>query len=309
MTDYSKLIFINADGDAQETSSSDSLQFASFKTATYTLTDTLLGKLANPVTSSAGATDSGKYPVLNSAGKIDSTMIDMSAFEWQDSVLNVQTDATLNPGATPTLGDRYIITDMAHLHANFGTIAGLANNDIVQWNGTAFVVAYVPTIGAVTTSDADSTHIYVFNGSVWSAKSFSAYTASLGVTLVGSDFRSDLYSNGGLGLNTNSLYVKTDDSSIEKNSANGQLRVKSLGIKDSMIDFGTSTGQVSASDLPILDVGGFTSATEVESALQELYTAVFERGYGRLRKQRGKGRPCIFLQYKPDFQDADQCGP
>jgi len=271
MTDYSKLIFINSLGDAEETASTDTLQFASFKTSGYELTNTLLGKLANPVTTSTGATDSGKYPVLNSAGKIDKSMIDYSAFEWQDSVKNIQTDATLNPGATPTTGDRYIITDKDNLHANFGTISGVANNDIVQYSGTAFVVAYTPTVGAAVFSDADTTHIYVYSGSAWVARSITTYTASLGVKLSSSDFQADLLANGGLDLSTNSLYVKTDGASIEKDGS-GNLRVKADGINDLMIDWGTGTNQVSAVDVPIADGGGYTAQTEVEGALQEIYS-------------------------------------
>jgi hypothetical protein len=271
MTDYSKLIFVNAGGDNEETASTDTLKFASFKTANYELTDTLLGKLANPVTTSSGATDSGKYPVLNASGLIDPSMIDHSAFEWQDSVKNIQTDATLNPGATPTTGDRYIITDKDNLHANFGTIAGIANQDIVQYSGTAFVVAYVPTVGAAVFSDADSTHIYVYSGSAWVARTLTTYTASLGVKLSSSDFQADLLANGGLDLSTNSLYVKTDNASIEKDGS-GNLRVKADGINDLMVDWGTGTNQVSAVDVPIADAGGYTAQTEIEGALQEIYS-------------------------------------
>ena len=60
----------------------------------------------------------------------------------QDAVINIQTDATLDPGATPAKGDRYILEDTADLNANFGTIAGVGDNDIVEFNGTEFVVIF-----------------------------------------------------------------------------------------------------------------------------------------------------------------------
>lgn len=58
----------------------------------------------------------------------------------QFPVSKVQVDATLNPGPTPIAGDRYMLADVANLHANFGTISGVENGDIVQYNGSAFVI-------------------------------------------------------------------------------------------------------------------------------------------------------------------------
>lgn len=58
-------------------------------------------------------------------------------------VIDVQTDATLDPGTTPTDGDRYIIGASTVLHANFGTIAGIGNGDIVEYNGTTSVFEIV----------------------------------------------------------------------------------------------------------------------------------------------------------------------
>jgi len=66
------------------------------------------------------------------------------------------------------------------------------------------------------------------------ASYITAYTASLGVKTSGTDIQADLLANGGLGLSTNSLYVKTDDSSIEKSGA-GLLQVKALGVTSAML--------------------------------------------------------------------------
>ncbi len=65
-----------------------------------------------------------------------------AGLDVQEDVLGVQADATLDPGATPGAGDRYIITAPASLHANFGTIAGLEAGDIVEFDGSTFVVMY-----------------------------------------------------------------------------------------------------------------------------------------------------------------------
>lgn len=84
-------------------------------------------------------------------------------------VLDRQTDNTLDPGASPNVGDSYIIEDSGDLHANFGTITGVENNDIVRYNGSAFVVL-------VNVSDTgegphayieDENKLYFFNGSAW----------------------------------------------------------------------------------------------------------------------------------------------
>lgn len=66
----------------------------------------------------------------------------LAGLNWQDDVIARQIDDTLNPGETPASGDRYIITDTTTLHANFGTIADVENNDIVQYDGAEFVVVF-----------------------------------------------------------------------------------------------------------------------------------------------------------------------
>ena len=60
-----------------------------------------------------------------------------------------------------------------------------------------------------------------------------AYTGSLGVEKIGSDFRVDLYASGAVGLVGNELTAKTDNNSIYINDNN--LTVKPLGIYNSML--------------------------------------------------------------------------
>lgn len=68
----------------------------------------------------------------------------LTGMDFQADVLNTQTDASLDPGASPNDGDRYIITDSSNFHANFNSITGLADGDIVQFSGTggSFEVVY-----------------------------------------------------------------------------------------------------------------------------------------------------------------------
>ena len=68
---------------------------------------------------------------------------------------------------------------------------------------------------------------------------------------------------------TGAIKVNVDNSSIEINISN-QLQVKADGITDAMINWGTSTGMVSAGDVPIVDVGNYFAIHNVEDALQQL---------------------------------------
>lgn len=64
----------------------------------------------------------------------------LAGLNWQDDVDGVQKDATLIP--TATIGKRYVLTDIAALAPEFGVIAGVGNGDIVQHDGTEFVVVF-----------------------------------------------------------------------------------------------------------------------------------------------------------------------
>jgi len=90
-----------------------------------------------------------------------------------------------------------------------------------------------------------------------------------GLTESGNDIQVNLDASGALSFNAGAIQVTVDDSSIGINGSN-QLYVKDDGITDAMISWGTSTGQVSAEDMPIADAGGYFTTDNVEAALQEL---------------------------------------
>lgn len=109
-------------------------------------------------------------------------------FDFQADVLDIQVDNTLDPGATPTTGDRYIVADVANLHANFGTITGVGDDDIVQYDGTNFVVVFdvsVAGIGAMVW-DIDSGDFYKLTSSGWI--SFTVATHSYGADFLTTDW-------------------------------------------------------------------------------------------------------------------------
>lgn len=115
----------------------------------------------------------------------------ISTLNWQDDVLAVQLDNTLDPGASPTTGDRYVLTDTADLNVNFGTITGVEDGDIVEYDGTDFVVAFdvsdagLSPAGTMAYDIAGSTYVR-YNGTAWANFSgLDGLTAGNGLVKVG----------------------------------------------------------------------------------------------------------------------------
>jgi hypothetical protein len=181
--------------------------------------------------------------------------------EWMESV---GTRAITPPGS-PSVGQRVLID--ATLGVATGAFAG-KEDDVAQWNGSAWIFV-TPAIGTFISVDAENTLLYYFGGSAWESKAFESTTASGGLEKLGIDIRIDAASAGnGLSFSGSQYSINVDNASVEVNA--DILRVKAQGIKDSMIDFGTGAGQVSAADMPIADASAVITATEVEGALQEL---------------------------------------
>ena len=236
--------------------------------------------------------------------------------EWQDSVL---TAGTLDPTAlTPSTGDRYLIDGVGA-----GAWTG-HNNEIAEWNGTAWVYTSPSTGMRVGADDEPNVAFYLYGGATWEAKNVESTTASTGLVKVGNDIRIDASAGGdGLGFTAG-------DSSIETNA--DTLRVKALGITDAMlagsisdgklaqdyiqtsevdnvsieftasslnikddgvnalkIDWGVGANQVSAGDVPIADAGGYTDEVNIENSLQELYQLSAERGVKLISAGVSKG--------------------
>lgn len=137
----------------------------------------------------------------------------ISGLDYQADVLEIQTDATLVPSLTE--GARYIVTDITKLNAAFGVIADVGNNDIVQFNGTSFVVTYdvsVKGAGALVFNRGDN-NFYRFTTS-WTYGGFSAVTNGTGLDNVDGTFNVK-YDDITIGIDGNGkLYVK--DKSIGK---------------------------------------------------------------------------------------------
>lgn len=199
---------------------------------------------------------------------VDKKYVDdmVAGVEWQDSVIT----RTATPPLSPSAGNRYLVIATAT-----GAFAG-KENQIAIYNGSGYDFI-MPTTGTHMTVDDLSTAIILYNGTSWVEQSFEVTTASTGLTKVGNDIQIDSGAAGaGLGFAVGVLSVNVDASSIEINS--DTLRVKALGIKDSMIDFGTGVGQVSGVDMPIADAGNYFATDNVEAALQELGAKIITVG-------------------------------
>lgn len=328
MADKSKLVFVNTDGDFEESSVADSLKYASYKTANYELTDALLGDVTNKMIKSDGsrafAADQsmGGFKLTGlAAGSANGDAIryeqlvavqnQIANLEFQDSVINLVTAA---PGS-PVSGDRYLVIATAT-----GAFAG-KENQIAEYNGASWDFI-LPATGMFLSSDAASDKLYYYNGSAWVEKYFEATTASTGLTKVGMDIRIDSSAAGnGLGFSSGVLSVNVDDSGVEINS--DTLRLKDLGVSTAKlaatsvtaaklgsdvagegltggngvavaVDWSTAYNDskaIKASDLSSVssgkgasiigleDAGGYTSATNVEAAIQELYAAAGGASY------------------------------
>lgn len=205
----------------------------------------------------------------------------LAGLDFQPDVLSRQADDTLDPGAEPAEGDRYIIGDAATLNANFGTIAGVENGDIVEYDGTEFVVVYDVSDageGAITWNRAKDTFQF-FNGTQWADfGGLSGVTAGIGLAKEGNNIfvnmgagvaqlpsdevGLDLRADGGLILSEDGvtpstgtdaqLHVLADDSTVETSAAG--VRVKASGITENHINGSAAGNGLSGGDGVALNV-------------------------------------------------------
>lgn len=195
--------------------------------------------------------------------------------DFQADVLDRQTDDTLDPGLEPVVEARYIVGNALALHPNFGTIAGVENGDIVQYDGTEFVISYDASEkgeGALVWNRGRSSFQF-FNGAMWADfGGLSGVTAGTGLTKDGNNIQIDMgpgvtsilddklgidiLANGGLfltedGVNASTsiaaqIAVLADNASLE-NSTEG-LRAKASGINETHLNATTLANGLQGGD-------------------------------------------------------------
>ena len=196
-----------------------------------------LGGSPTTTTQSAGDNSTKIATTAYVKSEVDAAI---SGLDWQADVLDIQVDATLDPGASPTLGDRYLITNSAALHANFGTITGVGDDDIVQFDGADFVVSYDVSVqgeGALVW-DQDSNTFQRYDGADWAE-----FGGLSGIT-----------AGDGLSKSGSTISVNVDDSSIE--IATDALQVKALGITNAMLAGSIADGKMAADYIQTSEVDG-----------------------------------------------------
>ena len=222
--------------------------------------DSMSGNLAmggNSVTGLASPT--------NGTDAANKNYVDASiaGLDFQKDVEAVQVDNTLVPALTT--GARYIITNAASMHANFGSISGLSNNDIVEYNGSAFVVAYDVSVqgeGALVWNR--TTNVFLkYDGSIWDEfGGLAGVTAGIGLSKTGNQLDINLGAGiaqlpsdeVGVDVHASGALILTEDGTTESSASAAQLAVKLDG----------STLSKSTSGLKVADAG--ITDTQIASA-------------------------------------------
>jgi|GEM_PF-4896428 hypothetical protein len=140
----------------------------------------------NKVTNLATATNAAD------AVRFDQLQNALAGLDFQPDINDVVLDgATTFPGTglpAAALGQRYIIVDTSALDVAWGTITGVGNNDIVQYNGSSWVVAYDVSVqgeGALAW-DRDSNTFQKWDGTAWAEfGGLAGITAGNGLTKSG----------------------------------------------------------------------------------------------------------------------------
>lgn len=159
----------------------------------------------------------------------------LSGLDWQSDVLDIQVDNTLVPSLVE--GARYIITNAASLNAGFGVIAGVQDNDIVEYDGAEFVVAYDVSSqgeGALVWDQASDT-FQRYNGVDWSEfGGLAGITAGIGLTKSGNTLSVNLGAGiaqlptdeVGVDLYSSSALMLTVDGTTDSTATAAQLSLR-----------------------------------------------------------------------------------
>lgn len=143
----------------------------------------------------------------------------LAGLDFQPDVNDVVADAnTTAPGVglpAAATGQRYILqSNTGSLHANWGTITGVGDNDIVEYDGADWFVAYDVSAqgeGALTW-DQDSNEWYRWDGTDWTYfGGLSGVTAGAGLDKSGDTI---FVGDAGKGVQVNADDVQVDASEI-----------------------------------------------------------------------------------------------
>jgi len=199
------------------------------------------------------AKQNGIYTVTSTGatGGLDRALDQDGAPSAEVSIGNATYIENVTSGAT---GTHWVVVKPAGYDGSGVLVLNVDNIEWTQFSG----------IGTYTAGDG-----IAISGTTISVKASDIIDTAYGLTTNLNDIRVNLDAAGALSFDVGAIQVNVDDSSIEINISN-QLQVKADGIKDSMIDWGTSTGQVSGGDIPLVDAGDYFAINNVEDALQQI---------------------------------------
>lgn len=232
--------------------------------------------LAGKLSVSAGALtanlSAGNFGISNLAAPVNPTdaarKVDienaLSGLNWKEDIDALQADDVLQPQKVE--GKRYVLTNVASLHADFGTIAGVVNNVIVEYQTDAFVIVFTPTEdraeGAIAWNSATNQYVR-FDGSAWSTfGGMASVTAGAGLTQVGNEISVDLDAAGGLLINSEGVALKLDGATLAASSSGVKIADGGVGyaqIAAAALGEGlkrnTSTSKIELDTQTLIDLG------------------------------------------------------
>jgi hypothetical protein len=296
MADVNDILFYNSGYQLTNTTSADSLgPYTSYKTASWALTDALLGQLTNNVILNTGTRAFAAnqsignnrltnlaFPV-NDNDAVNKKYVDDAVAGLSDFQPDVISSEIYTPPATPASGDRYLIGLIVGGSQGTGAWSG-HDSQIATWNGSAWTY-YTPTAGAFVYSNANNTQ-YVFSTSAtpdqWVVFNSGGLTGGDGITIASNIVSVDIATLAGLKFVGGQLAVEPAD--FVDNVSIYDTGTDVLAIKFAVP--GTSTAQaVKASDLISFGTNqgakilGFdptnvaqTTATTVQQAIEDSFT-------------------------------------
>lgn len=237
-------------------------------------------QLAKKLTVASGALtadlSAGGFGISNLAAPVNGTdaarKIDienaLSGMNWQEDIDGVQTDDTLQPEKVS--GKRYVLTDVTKLHADFGTIASVANNSIVQFKDSAFVIVFDPSAnradGAIAWNHATKQYVR-FNGTSWSVfGGMASVTNGAGLDLNGNELSVKVDTDGGVTVGTDGVGLKLNGSSL--NLSTDGVKVADGGVGFAQLAsaaFGTGLKRNTTSSAIELDTAAVKAAGFIDA--------------------------------------------